>query len=48
MNFWRQTNHLMSYFKDENFRGDDRLPKNFMSGFLEVRQSAPFNRTYLS
>ncbi|KAL2753325.1 hypothetical protein ACRALDRAFT_2070959, partial [Sodiomyces alcalophilus JCM 7366] len=37
MNFWRQTTHIMSYFKEENFRGGDRLPKNFMDGFLEVR-----------
>ena len=36
MNFWRQTTHIMSYFKEENFRGDKRLPKNFMTGFLEV------------
>lgn len=41
MNFWRQTNHMMSYFKEENFRGDDRLPKSFMHGFLEVRLSQP-------
>lgn len=27
----------MSYFKEENFRGDKRLPNNFMTGFLEVR-----------
>jgi hypothetical protein len=37
MNFWKQSNHVMSYFKEENFRGDHRLPSNFMSGFLEVR-----------
>ncbi|KAJ4304079.1 hypothetical protein N0V88_001689 [Collariella sp. IMI 366227] len=37
MNFWRQTNHIMSYFKDENFRGEKRLPSSFMSGFLEGR-----------
>lgn len=37
MNFWRQTTHIMSYFKDENFRGNDRLPKSFMAGFLEGR-----------
>lgn len=37
MNFWKQTNHVMSYFKEENFRGDKRLPSNFMEGFLEVR-----------
>ena len=36
MNFWRQTTHIMSYFKEESFRGDKRLPKDFMSGFLEV------------
>ncbi|KAF3770398.1 NADH dehydrogenase, alpha subcomplex, subunit 6 [Cryphonectria parasitica EP155] len=37
MNFWKQTNHVMSYFQEENFRGDKRLPTNFMSGFLEGR-----------
>lgn len=37
MNFWKQTNHVMSFFKEENFRGDERLPDSFMSGFLEVR-----------
>lgn len=36
MNFWRQTNHVMSFFKEENFRGEKRLPSNFISGFLEV------------
>jgi NADH dehydrogenase (ubiquinone) 1 alpha subcomplex subunit 6 len=41
MNFWRQTTHIMSYFKEENFRGDDRLPKSFMSGFLEVSTRNP-------
>ncbi|KAL2886643.1 NADH-ubiquinone oxidoreductase 14.8 kDa subunit [Ceratocystis lukuohia] len=35
MNFWKQTPHIMSYFKDENWRADSRLPSNFMSGFLE-------------
>lgn len=39
MNFWKQTNHIMSYFKEENFRGDKRLPDSFMSGFLEVISS---------
>ncbi|AEO68941.1 0e3f6bd5-42da-44bb-9a73-ff578c22c59a [Thermothielavioides terrestris] len=37
MNFWRQTNHVMSYFKEENFRGEKRLPSNFLAGFLEGR-----------
>ncbi|OAA72282.1 NADH-ubiquinone oxidoreductase B14 subunit [Cordyceps fumosorosea ARSEF 2679] len=37
MNFWKQTTHVMSYFKGENFRGDERLPNSFMSGFLQGR-----------
>ncbi|CVK89152.1 NADH-ubiquinone oxidoreductase kDa subunit [Fusarium sp. NRRL 25303] len=37
MNFWKQTNHIMAYFKEENFRGDKRLPSSFMTGFLEGR-----------
>ncbi|KAG6037526.1 hypothetical protein E4U41_005034 [Claviceps citrina] len=37
MNFWKQTTHVMAYFKDENFRGDKRLPSSFMDGFLEGR-----------
>ncbi|KAI0460503.1 complex 1 protein [Xylaria acuta] len=37
MNFWKQTTHVMSYFESENFRGSDRLPRNFMQGFLEGR-----------
>ncbi|KAK3313854.1 NADH-ubiquinone oxidoreductase 14.8 kDa subunit [Apodospora peruviana] len=37
MNYWRQTTHIMSYFKEENFRGDKRLPSNFLNGFLEGR-----------
>ncbi|KFA63560.1 hypothetical protein S40285_00317 [Stachybotrys chlorohalonatus IBT 40285] len=37
MNFWKQTTHVMSYFKEENFRGDKRLPSSFMTGFLEGR-----------
>ncbi|KAL2108221.1 hypothetical protein VUR80DRAFT_4113 [Thermomyces stellatus] len=37
MNFWKQMTHVMSYFKEENFRGDKRLPSNFMEGFLEGR-----------
>jgi len=36
MNFWRQTNNVMNLFKEENFRGDKRLPPSFMAGFLEV------------
>ncbi|PHH82686.1 hypothetical protein CDD82_5136 [Ophiocordyceps australis] len=37
MNFWKQTTHVMSYFKEENFRGDKRLPSSFMTAFLEGR-----------
>ena len=36
LNFWKQTSQVMKYFRtdeDENAK----LPKNFMSGFLEVR-----------
>lgn len=36
MNFWKQTTHIMGYFKEENFRGDHRRPSSFMQGFLEV------------
>ncbi|KAI1505566.1 NADH dehydrogenase, alpha subcomplex, subunit 6 [Biscogniauxia marginata] len=36
MNFWKQTTHVMSYFNTESFRGADRLPNNFMQGFLEA------------
>jgi hypothetical protein len=36
MNFWKQTSHVMSYFPEENFRGHERLPKNFMNAFLEA------------
>ena len=39
MNFWKQMTHVMSYFKEENFRGDKRLPSSFMEGFLEVRRT---------
>lgn len=39
MNFWKQMTHVMSYFKEENFRGDKRLPSSFMEGFLEVSTS---------
>lgn len=40
LNFWKQTTHVMKYFRieeDENAR----LPKNFMSGFLEVCFTRP-------
>jgi NADH dehydrogenase (ubiquinone) 1 alpha subcomplex subunit 6 len=37
MNYWRQATHIMSYFKEENFRGDKRLPKDFITGFLDGR-----------
>jgi hypothetical protein len=26
----------MAFFKEENFRGEKRLPSNFITGFLEV------------
>lgn len=50
MNFWKQTTHVMSYFKEENFRGDKRLPSNFMEGFLEVSYPvlAPGHQGYMT
>lgn len=50
MNYWRQTTHVMSYFKEENFRGDKRLPTNFITGFLEVslRSKRPTPRACVS
>jgi NADH dehydrogenase (ubiquinone) 1 alpha subcomplex subunit 6 len=48
MNFWKQANHVMSFFQEDNIRGDKRLPSSFMSGFLEVRSrmSVPWNNLY--
>ncbi|KAJ2975741.1 hypothetical protein NQ176_g5356 [Zarea fungicola] len=37
MNFWKQSTHVHAYFKEENWRGDERLPNSFMSGFLQGR-----------
>ncbi|KKA26918.1 hypothetical protein TD95_004887 [Thielaviopsis punctulata] len=37
MNFWKQSSHVMAYFKDENWRAGERLPSSFMSGFLQSR-----------
>ena len=36
MNYWKQLNHVMKYFRaEEDPKG--KLPQNFISGFLEVR-----------
>ncbi|KPI34402.1 NADH-ubiquinone oxido 14.8 kDa subunit [Cyphellophora attinorum] len=35
LNFWKQLSHVMKYFRKEE-DPTARLPKNFMSGFLEV------------
>ncbi|CAK7268833.1 ndufa6 NADH-ubiquinone oxidoreductase subunit [Sporothrix epigloea] len=37
MNFWRQTNHIMAYFKEESFKKGPKLPSSFIEGFLEGR-----------
>jgi len=37
MNYWKQLTHVMSYFPEESFRGNERLPNTFMKGFLEGR-----------
>lgn len=36
LNFWKQLSHVMKYFRPEEDPGA-RLPKNFVSGFLEGR-----------
>jgi len=36
LNFWKQTTHVMKYWRAEEDE-NARLPKNFISGFLEVR-----------
>jgi NADH dehydrogenase (ubiquinone) 1 alpha subcomplex subunit 6 len=40
MNYWKQTTHVMKYFRKEE---DDnaKLPKNFIQGFLEVCAHTP-------
>lgn len=38
LNFWKQLTHIMKYFRKEE-DPTARLPKNFISGFLEVRQT---------
>lgn len=35
LNFWKQNSHIMKYWRTEEDE-NARLPKNFMSGFLEV------------
>ena len=35
LNYWKQLSHVMKYFRKEE-DPTARLPKNFMSGFLEV------------
>ncbi|KAK0753292.1 NADH-ubiquinone oxidoreductase 14.8 kDa subunit [Schizothecium vesticola] len=37
MNFWRQTTHIMSYFKEESLHRTKDRPTNFLEGFLEGR-----------
>ncbi|KIW47367.1 uncharacterized protein PV06_00067 [Exophiala oligosperma] len=36
LNFWKQNSHIMKYWRTEEDE-NARLPKNFMSGFLEGR-----------
>lgn len=37
MNFWKQVNHVLKYWRAEE-DPKAKLPTNFMSGFLEVRK----------
>lgn len=41
MNFWRQTTHIMSYFKEESLHRTKDRPTNFLEGFLEVHIHRP-------
>ncbi|KAF1983457.1 NADH dehydrogenase, alpha subcomplex, subunit 6 [Aulographum hederae CBS 113979] len=36
LNFWKQENHIMKYFRQEEDR-EAKLPNNFIGGFLEGR-----------
>jgi len=35
MNYWKQLNHVMKYFRAEE-DSSAKLPQNFITGFLEV------------
>jgi hypothetical protein len=35
LNYWKQLSHIMKYFRKEE-DPNAHLPKNFISGFLEV------------
>jgi NADH dehydrogenase (ubiquinone) 1 alpha subcomplex subunit 6 len=39
MNYWKQLNHVMKYFRVEE-DSKAKLPENFISGFLEVRSTS--------
>ncbi|KAK5093717.1 hypothetical protein LTR70_005716 [Exophiala xenobiotica] len=36
LNYWKQLTHIMKYFRPEE-DANARLPRNFISGFLEGR-----------
>jgi hypothetical protein len=36
LNYWKQLSQVMKFFRDEE-DSNARLPKNFITGFLEVR-----------
>jgi len=39
MNYWKQLNHVMKYFRAEE-DSSAKLPQNFITGFLEVGQDS--------
>lgn len=41
LNYWKQLPHVLKYFRPEE-DPSSRLPKDFMSGFLEVCLARPF------
>lgn len=42
LNYWKQLPHVLKYFRPEEDPGA-KLPQNFMTGFLEVRNDSREN-----
>ncbi|KAK4214558.1 NADH-ubiquinone oxidoreductase 14.8 kDa subunit [Rhypophila decipiens] len=37
LNYWRGNSHILAYFNEQNLQGDNKLPSNFITGFLQGR-----------
>ena len=44
LNYWKQLTHVLKYFRAEE-DPKAQLPKNFISGFLEVRLHAIYTQS---